>query len=314
MHSNLNHRLTTKQPLLIALAPMDGITDYSFRKIMRSLHPNIITYSEFINVSKLANKNQPKLMFDKADNPFFVQIFGNEPDNFAKASHYLSKLNVAGIDINMGCSSRKIASSQHGAFLMKDVKKACQIISACKKETSLPITVKTRLGWEDDSKLIDFIAELMNSGIDMVTIHGRTYKQKFKSAASFAPIYRLKAALNITVIGNGDIKCYEDGMKKLNNLNGFMIGRSALQDPWVFYPAVKRAQVSIQDRLITLLKHFKIKIASQPPHVAQLQIRKYLAGYLKGMADSKNFSQQLMATKEPNLFIKKVYNKLAEIA
>jgi tRNA-dihydrouridine synthase B len=289
---------------IAALAPMDGYTDPAYRQIVRQLNPDVILYSEFTNIHAIEHSAEvrKRLLFDETELPYFIQIFGNDPEGFGKTVENLQDRGVTGFDINMGCPSKKIVKANTGGSLMKDRDLACRIVEACCKATTLPITVKTRLGWSDAEELIDFVKALINAGTQMVSIHGRTYRQKYKGEANWEPIYDLKKAVSIPVIGNGDVKGKDDGLLRLKNLDGYMIGRHAIGNPWVFWSDEKRAEVTLQDKIDKMLAHYQLLRRYKDEYIALIEFRKHLSGYINGFNGAKSFRTLLMKTKTDQEF------------
>jgi len=289
---------------IAALAPMDGYTDRAYRQIVRQLNPNVILYSEFTSVHGIEHSEQvrKRLVFDPSELPYFIQIFGNDPDTFGKTVESFQESGVTGFDINMGCPSKKIVKTNTGGSLMKDRDLACRIVAACCKATTLPVTVKTRLGWSDADQLIDFVKGLVDAGIQMVSIHGRTYSQKFKGEADWDPIYELKKAVSIPVIGNGDLKGGDEGLSRLQNLDGYMIGRCAIGNPWVFWSDERRAEISLKEKIEKMLEHFQLLRQYKDENIALIEFRKHLSGYVNGFTGAKTFRSLLMKSKSDREF------------
>ena len=281
---------------IAALAPMDGITDLACRQIVRSLNPDVILYSEFTSVNGFEHSEEvrKRLDFDRCELPYFAQIFGNQPALFAKTVEYFDQTPVTGIDINMGCPSKKIVKSIQGGALMKDTALACKIVEACTKKTDKPITVKTRLGWDEENNLQNFVNSLVNAGARMVTIHGRTYKQAYKGEADWEPIYKLKQNTSIPVVGNGDLKGHDQALLKLKNLDGYMIGRASVGNPWVFWSDEARAQITLREKIETMLHHFQLLRSYQEERKALIEFRKHISGYICGFKDAKAYRTLLM--------------------
>jgi len=239
----------------ICLAPMAGYTDSAFRQIIKEIAPNSILFSEMVSSDGLkynSRTNQNLIKFKRLEKPLIVQLFGKVPENFAIAAKIVEEMGADGIDINMGCPAHKVVKSNHGAALIKNPKLAQEIIQATVEASNLPVSVKTRLGWENEESLIDFGKMIEKSGAKVVTIHGRTYKQGFSGSANWKPIYELKKELKISVIGNGDICSIEDAKEKLKNLDGFMVGRATFGNPWLmqelddyFYGKEKTRRTSV---------------------------------------------------------------------
>ena len=204
---------------IVCLAPMDGFTDTAYRQIVRKLNAEVVLFSEFTSINGFEHSSsvRSRLNFDPAELPYFVQIFGNEPELFAKTVRRLNDCGITGIDINMGCPSKKIVRSNTGGSLMKDRDLACRIVEACCKNTKLPVTVKTRLGWSDASQLTDFALALADAGAQMLSIHGRTYRQGYGGSADWSAIYELKPRVSVPIVGNGDVRGMEDGLRRMKN-------------------------------------------------------------------------------------------------
>ena len=293
-----------KRPI-VCLAPMDGITNSAYRQIVRSLNKDVILFSEFTSVDGLVRSEhiRSKLNYEPCEHPFFMQLFGNSPEIFAKASQMVEEKGICGVDINMGCPSKKIVNSQHGSALMKDPYTSCKIIESIREACSLEVSVKTRLGWNDEKDLIYFAKTLESAGASMITIHGRTYNQAFKGTSNWEPIYELKRNLSIPVIGNGDILNYNHGLKKLGNLDGFMIGRAAIGNPWCFLNRQKYPDPTHNERIELALKHYYLYRRSKKEIVALREFRKYLHNYVSGFRNAKELRNQLMQCQEESTFV-----------
>ncbi|CAM2006767.1 tRNA dihydrouridine synthase [Acanthopleuribacter pedis] len=227
--------LTGSYPKVI-LAPMDGYTDPPFRRFIKKVAPGATVFSEFLSARLVSQKpSLAKTMFRVYDDekPVVIQLYGKDPAEFALAASLAEQEGAQGIDINMGCPAKKVVAHRHGSALMKEIDLAEEIIRQTKAAVSVPVTVKTRLGWEDDRNLIPFALRLQDCGLDAITIHGRTYSQKFEGEADWTSIYALKEALSIPVFGNGDVVSVAGALDKLGNLDGVMVGRGAVADPWL---------------------------------------------------------------------------------
>tara|TARA_Y100001970_G_C14243827_1_gene866618 strand:- start:273 stop:1250 length:978 start_codon:yes stop_codon:yes gene_type:complete len=307
-----------KRPI-VCLAPMDGVTNSPYRQIVRRLNKEVILFSEFTSVDGLVRSEfvRNKLEYEPCEHPFFMQLFGNSPENFAKASQMVEDYGIWGVDINMGCPSKKIVNSQHGSALMKSPDKACKIIESIRKACSLQVSVKTRLGWKNEKNLIQFGKSLESAGASLITIHGRTYNQAFKGESNWLPIYELKKNLSIPVIGNGDIQDYNHGIKKLGNLDGFMIGRAAIGNPWCFLNRKKYPDPSHCDRIEIALEHYNLFRLIKTELVALREFRKYLSNYISGFRNAKDWRIRLMKCNDERDFfncmhkIKQISHKIS---
>ena len=275
-----------KKPIKV-LAPMAGYTDSAFRLMCKKFGADVVI-SELVSADAIAfgkfsvsnsqfsikvtgkknNSTADLLSFYEVERPFIVQLFGKNPANFAKAAKWITEnLKPDGIDINMGCPARKVVGSDHGAALLKNPALAVEIVKAVKENTNLPVSVKTRLGWENDDEILEFAPLLADAGISAIIIHARTYKDGFSGVARWENIYKIKEKLgkNITVIGNGDVGLTnkfeirnpksETNLKFQNSndknqtancqlptadlLDGYAIGRASFGKPWIFGDAEK---------------------------------------------------------------------------
>ncbi len=294
-----------KKPF-VCLAPMDGVTNTAYRRIVRNLNKHVILFSEFTNVDGLIRSEsvRQRLDYHPAEHPFFMQLFGNNPQSFAEASRIVEGRGMMGIDINMGCPSKKIVHSQHGSALMQDVEMACRLVEAIRKACSLQVSVKTRLGWESAEHLIPFGKRLESAGVSLLTIHGRTYRQAFKGEADWEPIYELKKNLTIPVLGNGDVADYCDGLSRLKNLDGFMIGRKAIGNPWVFQDKRKYPNPTLSTRISVAIEHYLLLREIKPERVALKEFRRYLGEYVQGFYQARDYRRILMEASNEAEFIR----------
>ena len=305
--SSPNHAtswLEVKRPI-VCLAPMDGVTNSAYRQIVRSLGKDVILFSEFTSVDGLVRSEHVRLRLDyePCEQPFFMQLFGNSPEIFAEACRMVEDRGIWGVDINMGCPAKKIVHSQHGSALMQNPDAACRIVEAIRKACSLEVSVKTRLGWKDEKNLISFAKALESAGASMLTIHGRTYNQAFKGESDWQPIYELKRHLTIPVIGNGDIRNFNHGLEHLGNLDGFMIGRAAIGNPWCFQDRRKYPEPTHHERIEIALEHLHLYRRFKREIVAVREFRKYLGNYVSGFRNAKEWRSRLMQCNDEKTFV-----------
>jgi nifR3 family TIM-barrel protein len=226
-------------PLL--LAPMEDVSDPPFRALCKENGADLM-YTEFISSEGLirdAGKSREKLDIFEYERPVGIQIFGNDIESMKRATEITEKTNPDIIDINYGCPVKKVACKGSGAGILRDIPKMVRMTEAIVKSTHLPVTVKTRLGWDDDSKYIVEAAErLQDVGIEAISIHGRTRKQMYKGEADWSLISEVKnnPRMNIPVFGNGDINTPEKAVeyKEKYGVDGLMIGRASIGYPWIF--------------------------------------------------------------------------------
>lgn len=225
----------------VMLAPMEDVTDSSFRLICKELGADL-TYTEFVSAEALIRNiaaTTRKLAINPAERPTAIQIYGREPDDMARAAKIAEEADPDIIDINFGCPVKKVAGKGAGAGLLRDVPKMIQITRAVVEAVSKPVTVKTRLGWDCNSKIIvDLAEQLQDCGIKAITVHGRTRSQMYTGEADWEMIGRVKdnPRLHIPVIGNGDINSPERLRRAFDTygVDGVMVGRAAIGSPWIF--------------------------------------------------------------------------------
>ena len=288
---------------IVCLAPMDGITDSAYRRLVRRFNRQVVLFSEFTSADGTlrSEKVRKRLWFKPEEHPYFVQLFGNNPETFREATLMLEQLGVAGVDINMGCPAKKIVHSQHGSGLMRDVNQACRIVEAIKDACRIEVSVKTRLGWGDSKGLIPFAKSLADAGASLITIHGRTYNQQFRGEADWEPIHELKRHLPVPVLGNGDVRNIGDGLRRMGNLDGFMIGRAAIGNPWAFLPTGSGHAPDLPERISVMKEHYLLMRESLPEQRALIEFRKHLAGYLRGFAMARSVRKSLLEIEQERL-------------
>jgi nifR3 family TIM-barrel protein len=292
---------------------MDGITDTAYRQIVRRFNPDVLLFSEFTSADGFlrSDKLRRRLDFQPEEQPYFVQLFGNTPPAFVEAALTLQDQGVSGIDINMGCPSKKIVASQHGSGLMRDVDAACRIVEAVANVCRVEVSVKTRLGWQDARGLTAFATSLADAGASLITIHGRTYGQAFGGRADWGPIFALKQALPVPVLGNGDVLDHGDGLRRIvgaaGSLDGFMIGRAAIGNPWVFLKSPRAP--TLAERVSVIRDHYLLMreslLAAAPAERrdaarrrALVEFRKHLVGYLRGFPLAKQARVALLQAED----------------
>ena len=278
---------------IIGLAPMDGYSDSAFRRICKEVNPNIVTVTEFTSADGLhfsADKLKRKLQFHPSEQPVIAQIFGKNVETFVTATKVCEDMGFSGIDLNMGCPSKKVVKSEHGVALRKNPDLACQLVEAVANATNLPVSVKTRLGWSNGDDLVDFGYRVQNAGANMICIHARTYMEPYKVAPQYQQVYALKDALSIPVIGNGGIESLDDGERYCSRLDGFYIGQATFGNPWIFVGEKPRY---LKDRLPVILNHAQYLIEHKGERVGTREIRKHILAYVKGVHGAKPYKKYL---------------------
>lgn len=313
-----------KRPI-IALAPMSGYTDTAYRQLIKGIEPRVICFTEFTSADGIvhSSKNTLKqLDFNpNEERPLVAQIFGKKPDHFTIAAKKVEEMGVDAIDINMGCPARKVVSSDHGSALLKNPELALEIVEATIKGTSLPVSVKTRIGVGelDLPWLIQFCKDMENLGVQLITIHGRTAKQMYSGKANWEPIYEIKKNVSIPVIGNGDIKSVEDALEKLQNLDGVMVGRGTMGNPWLmreiaaaFYKEDYTPPKTFEERLPTVLRHCELMVESKGEDRGIREMRKHFVTIIKGFDGAREYRAKVVkiSTLEE---AKRVLNEINEL-
>ncbi|MCH8518226.1 tRNA-dihydrouridine synthase family protein [Candidatus Gracilibacteria bacterium] len=311
MNKNFWNEQIEKHGKLAFLAPMDGYGDSAYRQSMKRIAPHIYCISEFYSADGLVHSKflaGSVLPHKEIEKPLIVQIFGKDPKKFAEAAKIIESYGVSGIDINMGCPAKKVVRSGHGSSLLINEQTAFDIVKALDESTSLPVSVKTRLSFDGNQDLIAFAQGLQKAGAKLITIHGRTAKQAYTGKADFTNIYELKRNLDIPVICNGDVLSYTDGMKKVQNLDGFMIGRCSFGNPWCFlgenhlsdeekkYTLNNVYQPTLEEMLLAMEFHASQLVATKGERKGSLEIRKHLVQYLKSFPGVKEYRKRLVTT------------------
>jgi len=291
----------------ISLAPMDGISDQPFRLISKKLGSALII-SEFINVIDVKqelNDFSQRTSFTNFERPFGIQIYGSSTEKIVKSAVKLEELEPDFIDLNLGCSVRRIANRGAGAGLLKNPQKIIKILRALVKGVQLPITIKMRIGW--DQSLVNFleIAKIAEGeGAQMICVHGRRKDQSWKDAANWDAIALIKNLVNIPVLGNGDVTCLADieRMTKETGCDGVMIGRAALGNPWLFSKQQKE-DLSQKDIIDTVIHHWSLMITSFGRDEATIRFKKHLKAYLSCRQFSHLDLSELLRKANPMQYI-----------
>ncbi|MBX2938880.1 MAG: tRNA dihydrouridine synthase DusB [Ferruginibacter sp.] len=299
-------------PLL--LAPMEDVSDPPFRAVCKDNGADLM-YSEFISSEGLirdAMKSRKKLDFSEEERPFGIQIFGGDEEAMAMSARICETVQPDLVDINFGCPVKKVVSKGAGAGVLKDIDLMVRLTEAVVKSTRLPVTVKTRLGWDDQTKNIEEVAErLQDVGIKALAIHGRTRCQLYKGEADWTLIGKVKnnPKIQIPIFGNGDI----DGPVKAKEykdrygVDGIMIGRAAIGYPWIFreikhYLATGEMlpAPTLEERVAVCKKHLYRSVEWKGPVVGINEMRRHYTNYLKGLPNIKEFRSRLVTlpTKE----------------
>jgi nifR3 family TIM-barrel protein len=295
-------------PLL--LAPMEDVSDPPFRALCKE-HGADLVYTEFISSEGLirdAAKSLMKLDIYESERPVGIQIFGANLDSMLQSVAIVERTKPDIIDINFGCPVKKVVSKGAGAGILKDIDLMVSLTAAMVKHTNLPITVKTRLGWDDDSiKIVEVAERLQDVGIKAISIHGRTRAQMYKGDANWAPIAQVKnnPRMHIPVFGNGDVNTPERAveMRDRYGLDGAMIGRASIGYPW-FFREVKhffetgthRALPTMSERVAVARRHLEMAVDWKGEHLGVFETRRHYTNYFKGIPDFKDYRQKMVTS------------------
>ena len=309
-------------PLL--LAPMEDVSDPPFRALCKENGADVV-YTEFISSEGLirdAAKSVIKLDIYEKERPVGIQIFGAKLDSMLQAVDIVEKSNPDIIDINFGCPVKKVVSKGAGAGILKDICLMESLTKAIVERTNLPVTVKTRLGWDHDSiKIVEVAERLQDIGCKAIAIHGRTRAQMYKGEADWSYIEKVKnnPRMHIPVFANGDINTPERAMYIRDNLglDGAMIGRASIGNPW-FFNEVKhyfekgyhKQPASIKERATVAKRHLEMSVAWKGERLGVYETRRHYSNYFKGIENFKPFRQKLVTTESSS----KIYEILDSIS
>lgn len=291
---------------IIALAPLAGWTDSAYRQTVKKLTDGIVCFSELTSVAALHHKSEGTyrmLDWDPSEFPLIMQLFGKEVEFFVEGGKILEDMGVAGIDINMGCPTCKITSNECGSALLKNPQLAAEIVYNLSRAVSVPVSVKTRLGFDcyEEKRFLDFCTGVQDAGAKLLTLHGRTRKQAFSGVADWNPIYLAKSVLKIPIIGNGDIVSVDDVFARRQTLDGVMIGRATLGNPWLIAEIVAAIRgetyvrpKDIWEKLPLIRDHFALAVEIMGEQHGMKEMRKHLAAYFKGFFGASGYTQKVM--------------------
>ena len=306
----------------VVFAPMAGISNESFRQIIKEMGAGLI-YSEMIsNMGIIYNSKNTisMLKINDDERPISIQIFGSDKESFIKAAKYVNdNIKPDIIDINMGCPVPKVAlKSQAGSGLLKDPNKIYEIVFSVVKTVDIPVTVKIRSGWNKDSINCIEVAKLIEkAGASAVAIHPRTREQGYSGTADWNLIKEIKQNVNIPVIGNGDIKTIYDAKRMLEetNCDAIMIGRASIGNPWFIKECVEYIEnnkiieePTYKERIDTLVKHYELIKKNESERKAILDIKTHALAYLKYIPQSKELKKEIALCKTENEFYKSIKN------
>lgn len=298
----------------LLLAPMEDVSDPPFRAVCKANGADLM-YTEFISSEGLiieAIKSRQKLDIFDYERPIGIQIFGGDEEAMAMSAKIVEAVQPDLVDINFGCPVKKVVCKGAGAAVLKDIPMMVKLTESVVKSTHLPVTVKTRLGWDQQSINIEEVAErLQDVGIKALSIHGRTRVQMYKGVADWDPIARVKnnPRIQIPVFGNGDIDSPEKAatFKKRYGVDGIMIGRAAIGYPWIFREikhylttGEKLSPPSIPERIAVIKQHIQHSIEWKGTSLGLLEMRRHYTNYLKGYPHIKEYRSKLVTLSDRN--------------
>lgn len=294
---------------VLGLSPMDDITDYPFRELCKSFGTDLLI-TEFIASEALnrdAEKSLRKMQFSPAQRPLGIQIFGADENELLQCLEVVEAREPDFIDINWGCPVLKVAGKGAGSGILKDIPKMLRITEALVRRAHLPVTVKTRLGYDSsDRPIVDLAERLQDIGVAALSIHGRTKTQMYQGQADWTLIGEVKnnPRMHIPIFGNGDIVTSAQAVetRRRYGVDGILIGRGAIGNPWIFEQTQRLLRgeeerpVTVSERVEVCRRHLMASIDFKGEHTAIFEMRKHYGGYFKGLFDFKRFRIPLVTT------------------
>ena len=309
------------------LAPLCGVTDHVYRSICASFGCET-AYTEMISaMGYLCAPNHTatrELMIrDPNESRLILQLFGKDPSVIAEAAEKIEETGIYdGIDINMGCPAHKVASSGEGSGLMLNSETAWRIMEQTRKSIHLPLSVKMRIGWDEEHKnILEYALMAQEAGIQEISIHGRTRTQQYAGTADWEIIQQVRERVHIPVIGNGDVFTAEEAINKLKKgyADGVMIGRGAMGNPWIFRDIQRMLTgetvipVSNEERQHVILYHYHKMLETRSEHIAIREMRKFIAWYLHGLRGASRIRSDINKINDYSEAIKRIDQYFAEL-
>jgi tRNA-dihydrouridine synthase B len=294
----------------VLLAPMEDVTDPPYRLLCKKFGADIV-YSEFVaseGIIRDAKRSMQKMLIKDEERPVSIQIFGNNIDSMVQSAKIVESIGVDFIDINFGCWVKNVVKHNAGAALLKDPDKMIELTKAVVDAVNIPVTVKTRLGWDKNSIIIVELAKrLEDTGIAALAVHCRTRFEAIKGEADWSWIPKIKANINIPLILNGDVKTPQDAKRAFDETgcDAVMVGRAAIGYPFIFREmrhyldnGIECPAPTMDEKIFTCLEHLKLEIEYKGSYRAIHEFRKHYSGYLKGLRSSHPVRQKLVTINE----------------
>lgn len=301
----------------LILAPMAGVTDLPFRKICKEFGPALVCTEMVSSKAIYHNDSKTKLLMntEAEKRPISMQIFGSDEETMGYAAKYVSELADI-VDINMGCPAPKVVKNGDGSKLLLDIEKAEKVIKSIIKNSTKPVTLKLRKGWDANNIIaVEFAKMAEKAGVSAITIHGRTRTEMYSGKVDIDIIKKVKEAVNVPVIGNGDIIDEESAYKmfEYTGVDGIMIGRGTFGNPWIFKRIIhflktgeKLPEVSKKEKLRVINEHLRLELENKEEITAIREMRKHIAWYTKNMPNSSEFRNEINQIENKEELIKKV--------
>ncbi|MCS6883831.1 MAG: tRNA dihydrouridine synthase DusB [Acidobacteriota bacterium] len=293
------------KPNLI-LAPMAGVTDSSFRKLIKRRGGVGLIVTEFISVEGLTRNNlrtHRMMYFEEEERPISIQFFGHNEDRMAAAAEIAEAAGADIVDVNCGCPARKVVSSGGGASLLRDLPKMERILRAMRKVIKIPLTLKYRMGWDEKSINAIEVAKLAEAcGVEQLVLHGRTRVQGYSGQADWDIVARVKQAVKIPVVGSGDVRTPEQAIQRMKEteVDGVMIGRGAMANPWIFrqtwemMQGLTPYQPTIEDKRLFLKDYFDVMLQEMPTEKAAIgKVKQLCAQFSHGLPGGAQFRERV---------------------
>lgn len=309
----------------LVLAPMAGVTDRDFRLLVKRIGGVGLVTMEFVSSKALVmgDPEAKRLMhLSDEERPVSIQIYGSDADTMADAAAIAQDVGADVVDVNMGCPANKVLRNCAGARLMGDLELAERMIAKVRRTLTIPLTVKFRLGLDDDRQSFLELGKICEAhGVDAVAMHARTARQMFSGRADWSKIARLKEALSIPVLGNGDVDTPEDAVRMLGETgcDGVLIGRAATRDPWLFRQVAARlsggrvAEPTLAARAAFIREHFRTVAEREDPAFALHKLRVFSRWYTQGLPEGRRFRRRLSELGDVPTFLAELERFLAEI-